>query len=303
MKSNIKKGIVFFLVGLMIMQVIFSVTKKDALAYHTENAKLVFLPMELYATNTRADSSLPAPFKNRVYRKQLAIGIQDAGKNHYEPSYCIGYEKLANTNDKLYSKESATTGLMTNENARLVNYAIMLGFNRKSISTVGLTREDRDSYFATQLAVWIAKEGFFYKDAERTKIENFMIEKFPTIKNDYYAIYTKVKQQDSTPSIFNGAVNELKWNEKTGLYEVTLTNTVASAMNNVKVVESSLPQGVKVTISGDKLTITSTTEFTSVKAIKFTKNLGVKGRVVAWKNTTGDKQNQVTIDFDQDPIA
>ena len=146
MKSNIKKGIVFFLVGLMIMQVIFSVTKKDALAYHTENAKLVFLPMELYATNTRADSSLPAPFKNRVYRKQLAIGIQDAGKNHYEPSYCIGYEKLANTNDKLYSKESATTGLMTNENARLVNYAIMLGFNRKSISTVGLTREDRDSY-------------------------------------------------------------------------------------------------------------------------------------------------------------
>ena len=306
MKSNIKKGIVFFLVGLMIMQVIFSVTKKDALAYHTENAKLVFLPMELYATNTRADSSLPAPFKNRVYRKQLAIGIQDAGKNHYEPSYCIDYSKVASTNDGLSSKTEVASSLMTNEQAMLINYAIMFGYNKQQIDVSSTNQTETNDYFATQSLIWIIKEGFFYKDAERTAIANNFIKRWPGIQNTYNKVYSAVSTQVQVPSFVNATENVMKWNACTLKFELTLTNSKylsnVSAMNTIKVDTSTLPQGVEAKIEGDKLILTSSNEITTAFKVKLVKNIDKKGRVVAWKNTAGDKQAQVTIDYDQEAV-
>ena len=37
-----------------------------------------------------------------------------------------------------------------------------------------MSKSDINNYFATQTLVWIIREGYFYKDAEREKIEKFL---------------------------------------------------------------------------------------------------------------------------------
>ena len=262
--------------------------------------------MSIRSSYTAADKSLPSPFNTKSYTVLHAIAIKDSSKGYYEPSYCIGYDKVASSNDGLSSKTEAAGSLMTNEQAMLINYAIMFGFNKEQIDVSSTNQTDANNYFATQSLVWIIKEGLFYKDAERTAVANNFIKKWPAIKDTYNAVYNSVATQVQVPSFVNGTENVMKWNACTQKFELTLTNTKSlsnvSAMKTAKVDTSTLPQGVEAKIEGEKLILTSSNEITTPFKVKLVKNIEKKGRVVAWKNTAGDKQPQVTIDYDQEAI-
>ncbi len=301
MKSNLKKGVVFFLVGLMIMQVFFTGGSRKAAADHSEKATLAFLPVYLYATHNNVDKTLPRPFNGRGNDRIYTLTIKDSKKNYNEPSYCIGYTLPANSNDSLSSKTEATGNLMTGEQALIINYILMYGYNTKQTNTAQM-KANLNDYAATQVLVWITKEGYFFKNTERAKIENYFFSRYPSIKTKYQEIFNKVSKQLTLPSFSTKQDSELKWNESTKKYEFTLTNTYAEAMKNVKIDTKSLPAGVTATISGDKVVVTATEAVTSSFKIKFSKNLPMKGRVIAWKNSTGSKQPQVTVDYDLDAI-
>ena len=306
MKSMITKGVAFFLVGLLVMQVVFTGASKKANASHSESATIRFTNMAIRTSYTSANKSLPAPYNTKTYSLLHAIAIKDSSKGYYEPSYCIGYDKHANTNDGLSSKQTDAGALMTNEQAMLINYAIMLGFNREKIDVNSSNVNDTNDYFATQTLVWIIKDGYYYKDAERKAIADNFAKRWPATKDKYNTLYNAVSAQVQVPSFVNGQENVMKWNESTQRFEITLTNTKSqsnvSAMKTAKVVTGSLPQGVEAKIEGEKLIITSKNEITTAFKVKLVKNIEKKGRVVAWKNTAGDKQPQVTIDYDQEAI-
>lgn len=306
MKSMITKGVAFFLVGLLVMQVVFTGASKKANASHSESATIRFTNMAISSSYTSANQALPAPYNTKASAVLHAIAIKDSSKGYYEPSYCIGYDKYANTNDGLSSKQTDAGALMTNEQAMLINYAIMLGFNRDKIDVNSSNINDTNDYFATQTLVWIIKDGFYYKDAERKAIADYFAERWPDTKDKYNNLYNAVSEQVQVPSFVNGQENVMKWNECTQKFEITLTNTNyqsnVSAMKTAKVDTSSLPQGVEAKVEGDKLIITSENEITTAFKVKLVKNIEKKGRVVAWKNTAGDKQPQVTIDYDQEAI-
>ncbi len=299
--------------GLMLMQVFFTGGSKKASADHSDSARIVTLPsvMTMYMADTRIDTSAPAPFNQSVHSGIMAGGIQDAKKNTIEICYCIAYSKIANSGDGLSSKQQDAGALLTNDQAMLINTAILLGYNKQNFVSTGLTTADRDQYFATQALVWIIKEGYFDKPTERAAAEKFFFEKMPSIKTYYQALYNKVVAQVAEPSfvIPKGAVttqelkNIMKYNATNKKFEYTLTNTNKGAMNNVKVDTSSLPKGMTATINGDSVVLTSTEEYKNGTNIKFIKTVSDKGGLVAWKNMGGDKQPQVTIDYDLAPIA
>ena len=145
MKSMITKGVAFFLVGLLVMQVVFTGASKKANASHSESATIRFTNMSIRSTTTDANTSLPAPYNTKTNTLLHAIAIKDSSKGYYEPSYCIGYDKYANTNDGLSSKQTDAGALMTNEQAMLINYAIMLGFNRDKIDVNSTNINDTNS--------------------------------------------------------------------------------------------------------------------------------------------------------------
>lgn len=305
MKKTFIRGVAFFMFGLMLMQVFFTGGSKKAAADHSDNATIVSLPsvMTMYMADTRIDTSAPVPFNESIHAGIMAGGIQDAKKNTLEICYCIAYSKIANTGDGLSSKQQDAGTLLTNDQAMLINTAILLGYNKQNFTTTGLTVADRDQYFATQVLVWIIKEGYFDKATERAAAEKFFFTKMPSIKTYYQDLYNKVVAQVAKPSFADGKEVEMKYNSTNSKFELTLTNTNKGAMNNLKVDTASLPKGVTATINGDNVVLSSTEEVKTATKIKFTKAAAEKGGLVAWKNMGGDKQPQVTIDYDLAPIG
>ena len=303
MKKNFKRGIAFFLIGLVIMQLVMTDGSRKAQAAHSDKASVKFLGgMALYAETTAADSSLPAPYNGKFISKYMVKTIKDAGKSTYDLSYCIDYDKLVSTGDGLSSKEADAGSLLTLEQARLINYAIMLGYNRQTMDINNTSKDETLQYFATQALIWIIQDNFYYDTVNRAKLEASFFKRWPGIKTYYQNLSKAVHEQMSQPSFIDGKTIE-KQAEEGKKVEIVLKNTTACAMKNVVVDNSSLPSGVKATISGETLTITMEKAATTSFTVKLVKNLGKKGRVVAWKTTGGDKQPQATIDYDLDPIA
>ena len=77
MKSMITKGIAFFLVGLMVMQVAFTGASKKANASHSESATIRFTNMAIRSSFTSANMSLPAPYNTKPSTVLHAIAIKD----------------------------------------------------------------------------------------------------------------------------------------------------------------------------------------------------------------------------------
>jgi hypothetical protein len=256
--------------------------------------------MELVRSGS-ADKSMVSILNDYVRAKHHAMFIKESGKSNYTTSYCIDFSKTAKSGGTLNADMQIDA-----TQARLINYAMLYGFNSKTYNVTCGTKADTEHFFATQSLIWIIKTGNFYNDANRIKLENYFFKAWPGIKSKYQTIYQKVKYQDMLPSYANSS-NTLKWNACSKKFEGTLTNTFTSGANSanatVKVNTSSLPSGVQVTVSGEQVKITSTTEFTSNKVIKFTKAPNMKGKVVCWNVAVAGQQPQATLDYDMDPIA
>ena len=304
MKKNFKRGIAFFLVGLLVMQVFFTGGSKKASAAHSDKASILFLGgMKLTAATTAADTSLPAPYNTKFITNYMVKTIKDSSKSTYDLSYCIDYDKLVSTGQSLSSTEQDAGSLLTTDQARLINYAIMLGYNRQTMDINNKSQDETLQYFATQALIWIIQDNFYYDTTNRPKLEQMFFTRWPGIKTYYQNLSAAVEEQMRKPSFVDGQTYTMCWNEAKNIFGITFTNTTANAMKNVYVDTSSLPAGVTTSIEGEQLIIHSQNEITTPFKVKLVKNLGKKGRVVAWKTTGADKQPQATIDYDLDPIA
>ena len=121
MKSMLKKAVAFFLLGLVVMQALFTGDSKEASADHSDSASLKYIQgMRINAKTTKAFTNLPAPYNTSTHAALSAIAIKDASKKTYDLSYCIGYDKAASNKDKLSSKNADTSCIMTAEQARWI---------------------------------------------------------------------------------------------------------------------------------------------------------------------------------------
>ena len=302
MKKNVVRFVSSFLVGLVAMQAVFAAGSNSAKAAHSSSSTLTIASnMEIVRTGA-SDTSVKSLLGSSIAKYHHAMFIKEAGKSNYTTSYCIDMAKLAGKGDVL----SADMQIDATQ-ARLINYAMIYGFNQKSYNYSSGSQTDTNHFFSTQSLIWIIRAGQFYNDSNRTTLENYFFKSWPAIKTKYQDIYKKVKFQDLAPSYVNNTTNVMKWNASTKKFELTLTNTYIdgsySANNTVKVDTASLPSGVSAKVEGEKLIITSTEEFTSEKTIKITKAPTGKGKIVCWNVSVASKQPQATLDYDEDAIG
>ena len=304
MFRNLKNVIIYFLCCILVVQLFFTGASEKSSASHSWDARLglKIIQKPIY----ERDDSRPWPFNAKTGRNHAVLGMRQSNKNTYEICYCVDYGLGAWTNDYLTSNYTN----MTNEQRILLNYTMLYGFNAGSINMQGITNDQVNRYFATQSLVWIIKEGYFYKDVERTKIENFFAMLYPDSKTYYHSLYNNVKYMAETPSFANSYrttsnVNTMKWNSSNKRYELILTNTIKdsshSALSTFTVDKSSLPDGVSVSVSGENLYVYSTKDISNMATIRFTKNINKKGKLIAWTNAASTRQSQITLDYDETP--
>jgi len=284
------------------MQAVFTAGGNKASAAHSSSSTLkIAQNMEIVRTGNK-DTSVQSLLGSAIAKYHHAMFIKEAGKSNYTTSYCIDMAKLAQNSDTL----SADMQIDATQ-ARLINYAMLYGFNSKSYNVSSGTQADTNHFFSTQALIWIIRSGNFSNDTNRTKLENYFFKSWPAIKTKYQDIYQKVKFQDLAPSYVHETNNVMKWNACTKKFELTLTNQYKSgsysANNTVKVDTSSLPCGVTAKVEGEKIILTSTSEFTSEKTFKITKAPTSKGKIVCWNVSVSSRQPQATLDYDENAIS
>ena len=264
MKKNLKSAVVVFLVAMLVMQVVFNGSNKVGAAHSDVGS---------------------------IQHVQGIRVVVEAGTNKVSPCYCISRNLYCSNND------AVTSNMQLDANKSfLLNTAFLYGYN------VNTTLEQIPAgasvqWGETQRVVWAIMEDKF--DGTVNTIQNCTDCDSEMLK--------KIAFLNTTPSYINGQENELKWNESTGKFELVLTNTTIdgtySANASVQVDTTSLPAGVTATVEGENIKLESTEEFTEVKTIKLYKRAAEKGLVVAWDNGGGTRQPQITLDYDEDPIA
>ncbi|MBE5936372.1 MAG: hypothetical protein E7262_11445 [Lachnospiraceae bacterium] len=306
MVKRLRNAVIYFLCSLLVVQLLFPTVSDKASASVADDA---ILGMRIVTRPVYAqDNSRPRPFNGRTGTNHACLGIKQTGKANYEVSYCIDYALGAWSNDYLTSDYKN----MTDEQKVLLNYTLLYGFNSAIVKFDQMKKDEINKYFATQTLVWIIREGYFYKDAEREKIEKFLVDDmFPDSRKIYDDLYEKVKYMVEVPSYATKTqttcnVHTMKWNESTKKYEVTLTNSLKkggyTSSTGLTVDKTTLPSGVTVNIKDEKIVISSANTIPDVKTIRFIKDPGVKGKVVAWRNSVTTRQSMVTLDYDEKPI-
>ena len=203
-----------------------------------------------------ADNTLPSPFNVGHPDNMVMIALKGNNQSKYTTAYCIEFGKKATDDDELTAKyDNLYAGVR-----RIVNYALLEGFYKEfsesdfdaygNIKLSSLTNNELRQYYAAQVLIWIATEGYFYNDTERTKIENafFRSDKYlnkdrsitmASCKEYYEHYYNKVKYNFEAPSFAaqstdlyslmnlssnSHAKHKLIYNSTTKKYEITLTN-------------------------------------------------------------------------------
>ena len=296
MKKNIFRVVAYFMVAMLVMQVLFNGDSKESNAAHSYNGTI-------------------------SYKNGIRVVVEE-GTNVISPCYCISRQKGVNSGDNVTSDFQ-----LTSEEALLINTTMLLGFNIKGTDLEQLRSIDTANYNITQKVIWQIIEGDFklstfvlnnnnnigYNTDDNTETGMNGLARTTTtttINNNQTMTVDQLKEkvymQVIEPSYVTGTENLMKWNKETKQFELVLTNTNIyngiSANATVKVDETTLPEGVKVEVDGENLKITSSKEYLNTQTIKIYKRPEAKGKVVAWKN--GDyKQPQVSLDYDEDPIA
>ena len=265
MKGKVLRCLGIFMAGLVIMQGVFSAGEK-AKADHAASGK--------YSTFG-----------------PVTVIVED-GTQKKSVCYCIEKKVLCSNNgqsDKITVDPTK---------ALLYNTIFLLGFNSSDITSVIMKNEEMKLSNETQNAIWAVSDGTI---GNAISTNNYIT----LLKNNSNSILKQAGYFVANPSYVDGKEKELVWNDTTKQFELTLTNTdVAnglSANKSVKADTTTLPNGVKVVVEGEKLKITSTEEFTTAKTITLYKRVQEKGKLVVWDFASG--QDQITLDYDDPSIA
>lgn len=296
MKKKVFTAIAYFMVAMLAMQLLFNGDSKKSSAAHSDRGVI-------------------------SYTNGIRV-VVESGTNKISPCYCISRHAGVSSGDNVTSNYDLDA-----EKSLLINTAMLLGFNIKGEDLQSIQSLNKSGYSVTQNVIWDVIEGQFTianYDATYNVTNNQQVtDQNQTTQNQTIqprldltttqnttltqeGLKKKVYCQVTEPSYVNGEENLLKWNKETKQFELTLTNTKTidgmSANATVKADETTLPEGVKVVAEGENLKITSTSEYLDTKTIKIYKRPEAKGKIVAWRNGES-KQPQVSIDYDEDPVA
>ncbi|MBE5935074.1 MAG: hypothetical protein E7262_04710 [Lachnospiraceae bacterium] len=263
MKGNVKSCLVVFLVAMLVMQVVFNDAGRAGAAHS--------------ATGT-------------IKHVSGVRVIIEAGTDKVSPCYCISRTLYCQDNDSVTSDMN-----IDSTKSFLLNAAFLYGFHKNTTESQ-ITSADYSQWNKTQQVVWAIMEDKFKGTLDTCSVSGCDA-----------AMLKKIAYLNQVPSYVTDQENVMKWNTCSNKFELTLTNTAIegsySANAGLQVDTTSLPAGCTATVEGENIKLESTEEFTDVKAIKLFKRPEGKGLVVAWDNGNGTKQPQITLDYDEDPIA
>ena len=263
MKTNLKSSLVVFLVAMLVMQVVFNAGGRAGAA-HSASGKISHI-------------------------SGVRVVIEE-GTNKVSPCYCISRTLYCQDNDTVTSdmQIDATQSF-------LLNAAFLYGFH-KNTTADQITSADYTAWNKTQQIVWAIRENKFDGTLNTLNVSGCDSE-----------MLKKIAYLNTAPTYVTTEENVLKWNASTNKFELTLTNTAIdgaySANASVQVDTTTLPQGVTAVVEGENIKLESTEEFTTAQTMKIFKRPADKGLVVAWDNGGGTKQPQITLDYDEAPIA
>ena len=191
-------------------------------------------------------------------------------------AYCIEPGHSLYSGNTLTTDASAAWNALSKTQKKAVNLALLFGKSGSSSSLVGT---DGQKWIATQLVVWEFCTG--YRDASTFKLSN---SKFidgitsggsnPNVKTNYNKIIAKLNDYNVIPSFSydtqakaKSNVKELKYSD--GKYSLTLTdsNKILSDYTFKKTGD------VTVSVSGNKITLTSSKAIPDAVVFSATKNM------------------------------
>ena len=187
MNKKLKKFMIYFLCCALVVQLFFIGSSGNSKASHSWDARLGMTIVE--RPIMPRDDTRPYPFNARTGTNHAVLGMKQSGKTTFEISYCMDYGLGAWSNDYLTSDYSSLTA----DDKVLLNYTMLYGYNSPTIVFRNVTKDQINRYFATQALVWIIREGYFYKDAQRAKIEKFFAQLYPDSANYYKELFKTVK--------------------------------------------------------------------------------------------------------------
>ena len=191
-------------------------------------------------------------------------------------AYCIEPGHSLFSGNTLTTDASAAWNAISSAQKKAVNLALLFG---KSGSASSLVGTDGQKWIATQLVVWEFCTGC--RDASTFKLKN---SKFidgitsgganPNVKTNYNKIIAKLEDYNTIPSFAyetsakaRSNVNELKYSD--GKYSLTLTDS-----NNIlSDYDFKTTDGVSVSVSGNKITLTSTKAIPEAVVFSATKKM------------------------------
>ena len=206
-------------------------------------------------------------------------------------AYCIQPGHTLKSGNTLTEDASAAWKGMSDAQRKAINLALLFG---KSKNKAGLTGTDGQQWIATQMFVWEFATGCRATSGEykRSNAKYFKGicsgDKNPGVKNDYNKIAKAFKNYEKIPSFAfdtnakaKNNVYNLKY--KSGNYTLTITDTnkVLSEFDFKKT------DGVSVSVSGNKITITSSKAIKSPVVFSVDRNMpNVSDTLVACGDTS-----------------
>ncbi len=206
-------------------------------------------------------------------------------------AYCIQPGHTLKSGNTLTEDASAAWKGMSDAQRKAINLALLFG---KSKNKAGLTGTDGQQWIATQMFVWEFATGCRATSGEykRSNAKYFKGicsgDKNPGVKNDYNKIAKAFKNYEKIPSFAydtnakaKNNVYNLKYKSGNYILTITDTNKVLSEFDFKKT------DGVSVSVSGNKITITSSKAIKSPVVFSADRNMpNVSNTLVACGDTS-----------------
>ena len=263
--KNTAKRIISFLLSFLVLFTTISITEDVGALSSSSNSTLSFLSSDVSWTNRTQFIGVDG-YTSYVYDKgEVLYPIQLTQNGTSEIAYCLEPGKGCNVGDTYSTTSPNVYGTLTYEQKTAIGLILTYGYPHNG----GLIGGADDKYVATQLLIWEIVKGYRscnvnYNGKSYTRTDSKfydgmsgnsnVVANYNAIQNDlqyHWALPSFATSLSSTASTYN-----MNYNESTGKYSVTLTdtNSVLSQYN------FSSTSTVTVSQSGSKITLTSDKE-------------------------------------------
>ena len=208
-----------------------------------------------------------------------------------EEAYCIEPGESLHTGDTLTANASDTWNNLGSAKQEAIKMALAFG---KPGNSGGLVGSGDSQHLATQMIIWEFVCGY-RSTSSYDQTNGCVYNAFcagganSEVASNYNAIVNYMKSWSTTPSFANGSTYEMKW--KDGQYTLTITDT-NGALSGFSATSSD--SSVKISKSGNTITLTSDKYISKDATITLTKSSGISASAVLVPYGSAALQDVVT---------